>query len=222
MATALTYDSLLNSVLPAYLERGSANDGQVRDQLPNIIGWAQRRIARELKITGFQIAVTGVMTTNMAVYPKPERWRQTISMNFGTGLSNNTRNFMLPRSYEFCTAYWRDRTINVTDAAEQLRYYADDYDYNWWLFAGTPDAPYPFEVLYWQLPPLLGDAVQTNWTTEYLPDLLLYACLLEATPFLNNDERIPTWQNFYDRAASAANGEDLRRILDRAQKRSDA
>lgn len=220
MATALTYTDLLTITLPAYLERGSPADTTVYAQLPSIIGLAQRRIARELKIEGFETAVISTMIAGTAVYTKPERWRQTISINFGSGVGNNARNFILPRSYEYCRMYWPNDSVNVT-TINDLRYYAD-YDYQHWLFAGTPDVAYPFEVLYWQLPPLLGDDTQTNWVTEYLPDLLLYACLLEATPFLKNDERIPTWQQFYDRAASAANGEDLRRILDRAQKRDDA
>jgi hypothetical protein len=76
--------------------------------------------------------------------------------------------------------------------------------------------------LYYEQTRFLGDDFQTNWVTEYIPDLLLYASLLEATPFLKNDERIQTWQAMYDRAAQAVNGEDLKRILDRSANRSEA
>jgi hypothetical protein len=41
-------------------------------------------------------------------------------------------------------------------------------------------------------------------------------------PFLKNDERIQTWQGLYDRAASAINNEDLKRIMDRSANRSAA
>jgi hypothetical protein len=44
---------------------------------------------------------------------------------------------------------------------------------------------------------------------------LLYASLLEATPFLKNDERIQVWESFYNRALAALNGEDMRQIVDR-------
>jgi hypothetical protein len=50
----------------------------------------------------------------------------------------------------------------------------------------------------------------------------LYGALLEATPFLKNDERIPVWQQMYDRAAQALNGEDLSKILDRSARRTEA
>jgi hypothetical protein len=69
---------------------------------------------------------------------------------------------------------------------------------------------------------LLGEDSQTNWITEYAPNLLLYAVLLEATPFLKNDDRIGTWQTMYDRASQAINGEDIKRVIDRAATRGGA
>jgi hypothetical protein len=78
------------------------------------------------------------------------------------------------------------------------------------------------EVLYYAQPPLLDDSNQENWLTEYAPQLLLYAALLEAEPFLKNDERIATWQALYDRAAAMLNGEDLAKIFDRNSDRREA
>jgi hypothetical protein len=77
-------------------------------------------------------------------------------------------------------------------------------------------------VLYYELPVLLDDANQTNWLTDYAPQVLLYASLLEATPFLKNDDRIPVWQQMYDRSAAMLNGEDLAKILDRSAVRKEA
>jgi hypothetical protein len=76
--------------------------------------------------------------------------------------------------------------------------------------------------LYYELPVLLDDSTQTNWLTDYAPNLLLYGALLEATPFLKNDDRITTWQNFYQSAANALNTEDLKKILDRDSVRTEA
>ena len=76
--------------------------------------------------------------------------------------------------------------------------------------------------MYYELPPLLSSVNQTNWLTEYAPQLLLYGTLLEATPFLKNDERIGVWQQFYDRALNALNTEDLKKMADRASFRTEA
>ena len=210
MSYTMTYDSLLVD-LRRYLERGFTveSDAIVYEQLPRLVTLAERRIARELKIEGFIQPVTTPLQPGVAVYMKPDRWRDTISMT-----ADNVAIFA--RSYEYIRSYWPDEAQTSTPL-----YYAD-YDYQHWILAPTPATAQTLEILYYQQPALLGDDLQTNWLTQYAPDLLLYAALMEATPFLKNDERIQTWQGMYDRAAAAINNEDLRRIVDRAANRSEA
>jgi hypothetical protein len=217
MATTMTFTTLQQDVR-RYLERGAtyASDPVVYEQIPRLINLAERRISRELKVQGFINVVTGTLDVGQAVYSKPDRWRDTVSMNIGTGTNNNTRKVLFTRDYEYMLSYWPDRT-----ATDEPIFYGD-YDYEHWLITPTPDAPYPFEILYYELPPLLDDTIQTNWLTEYAPQLLLYGTLLEATPFLKNDERINVWQGMYDRAAAMLNGEDLAKILDRSAVRKEA
>jgi hypothetical protein len=206
----MTYDSLLVD-LRRYLERGFTQDSDqiVFDQLPRLITLGGRRIARELKIEGFIRAVNLPLQIGVSAYLKPDRWRDTISMNIA-GAS------VFARSYEYCRNYWRDES--ETAAPE---FYAD-YDYQHWLIVPTPNAASTMEILYYEQPALLGDDLQSNWLTEYAPDVLLYAALLEATPFLKNDARVPMWTAMYDRAAQALNGEDLSKIMDRSANRSEA
>lgn len=217
MAQTMTFTTLQEDIR-RYLERGAtyASDPVVYEQIPRLINLAERRISRELKVQGFINVVTGTFAVGQAVYSKPDRWRDVVSMNIGTGANNNTRKVLFSRSYEYLLSYWPDRT-----STDEPVFYSD-YDYDHWLIAPTPDAEYPFEILYYELPPLLDDVVQTNWLTEYAPQLLLYGALLEATPFLKNDERINVWQQMYDRAAAMLNGEDLAKILDRSAVRKEA
>ena len=216
MAQNMTFASLQTD-LRRYLERGFtlASDEIVYEQLPRLINLAERRIARELKIEGLINVLTGTFQAGLAVYPKPDRWRSTVSFNFGVGDQGDEYTQLYPRSYEYVRSYWPDRTQTGVPV-----FYAE-YDYNNWIVAPTPDAADPFEVLVYQLLPLLDDANQTNWLTDYAPQVLLYGALLEATPFLKNDERIPVWQQMYDRAAQALNGEDLSKILDRSARRTE-
>ena len=217
MATAMTFTTLQQDV-QRYLERGNtlASDPIVFEQIPRLINLAERRIARELKVEGFINVVTGTLSAGQSVYPKPDRWRDTVSINIGTGTTLNTRKILFSRVYEYLRSYWPDALETDTPI------FYSDYDYSHWLLAPTPDAEYPFEILYYELPPLLDENVQTNWITEYAPQLLLYGTLVEATPFLKNDERIPVWQSMYDRAAAMLNGEDLAKILDRSAVRKEA
>lgn len=215
MATAMTFASLQEDVR-RYLERGSVADADVYAQIPSLINLAERQIASELKVQGFIDVLTFNLVAGQSVYDKPDRWRTTVSMSFGDGATFESRVSILPRSYEYARAYWPDSTVQGAP-----EFYAD-YDYSHWLIVPTPDAAYPAEALVDRMPALLDDANQTNWLTDFAPQLLLYRTLLEASPFLKNDERIPVWQSLYDRAAAMINGEDLSKIFDRAAARKEA
>ena len=210
MSYTMSFNSLQED-LRRYLERGftAETDPIVYEQLPRLINMAERRIARELKIQGFIQAVNTSLVAGVSVYQKPDRWRDTISMR-ANGVT------LFTRAYEYVRSYWPDEAQTGTPA-----YYAD-YDYSHWLIAPTPAATAELEILYYEMPRLLDDENQTNWLTEYAPNLLLYGALLEATPFLKNDERIAVWQSSYDRAAQVLNGEDMQKIMDRSAARNTA
>lgn len=213
MPTAMTFTSLKDDLV-AYAERGNATtDTTVIAQIPRIINLAERRIARELKIQGFINVVQSAMIIGTPAYPKPDRWRETISMSIGTSVGNNTQVFLREMSYEAASTYWPDRS-----SAAQPKYYAD-YDYLHYLITPVPDAAYPWEILYWQLPPLLDATNTTNWLTEYAPNTLLHGSLAELFSFLKNDDAAK-WKTEYDRDMGALAGEDLQKIVDRYYKRT--
>ena len=216
MATTMNYTSLLQD-LANYLERGGSalTDPTVYNQLPRLINQAERRLANALKLQG-QIEVlvdsAGLQATNPVV-TKPDRWRSTISINYGAGPSQNSRTFLFPRSYEYLTTYWPDRSLTSPPV-----FYAD-YDLAHWLIGPTPDQDYPAEFLLYMEPPLLDATNQTNFWTNYTPALLLYASLIEAEPFLKDDPRLQTWTAMYQAEMNSLNSQDLQKILDRAAQR---
>lgn len=211
MATAMTFNSLLVD-LRRYLERGSAVDTEVFAQLPTLINLAERNIARGLKVLGTQNIVISVppaggLVAGTSVYQKPDRWRDTVSMNFA---AVNNRKPLFPRSYEYCRSYWPN-----SDERAEPEFYCD-YGFSAWLIVPTPILTYNWEITYYQQPPLLDAVNQTNWLTEYAPDALLYRSLLECEPFLKNDARIQTWMNLFGQAMGGLDSEDLQRIIDRS------
>jgi hypothetical protein len=207
MAVSMTFNSLLSD-LRAYLERGTSVDPTVFDQLPSLINLAERQLANSMKILGFVKNVTDTLSIGQSVIAKPNRWRDTISINFGVS-ATQIRTPLFARSYEYLRRYWPDE-----DLTDQPKFYGD-YDYFNWLIVPSADFAYPFEVNYWELPALLDDTNQTNWTTDFAPNALLHGALLQATPFLKNDERIPVWQGIYDRDLAILEAQDVRRIIDR-------
>lgn len=218
MAESMTYTSLQDD-LKRYLERGYPGDTLVLEQIPKLIDLAQRSIARAIKVQGFLVPVNSTLGAGNGVYTKPNRWRDTVSMNIGIGATSatagNNRRQLYPRSYEYCRNYWPN-----SDDRDLPEFFAD-YDFNHWLIVPTPLANYNWEVLYYQLPPLLGDDTATNWLTDYAPNALLYRCLVEATPFLKNDERLQTWQQLYQAEMATLDTEDLQNIANRASVRTE-
>jgi hypothetical protein len=210
VAETLTYSTLLQD-LRRYLERGftAESDPLVYEQLPRLINNAERRIARELKLLGFLVPVTTTLPAETSVLAKPDRWRETVSVRTVDGGA------ILPRSYDYLRTYWPDDT----ETAEAVEFYAD-YNYQHWLFIPPPAEDTELEIMYYELPVLLDEQNQSNWLTQFAPNLLLYASLLEAAPFLKNDDRISTWEAMYMRAAQALNQEDVEGMVDRAAVRN--
>ena len=213
MPAGLNFNTLIIT-LQSYLERGNATvDVTVFNQLPALINLAERAIAQKLKVQGFQNTVTSSLTISNPVFAKPDRWRETASMNFGIGANQNVRTPLFPRSYEYCRDYWPDDSQTA-----QPEFYSD-YDYYHWLIVPTPDITYPWEILYWEQPALLDSVNTTNWLTNEAPNALIYRALLECTPFLKDDTRIPTWQTMYEEAIGNLAEEDLQKIYDRNNSR---
>lgn len=202
---AMTYDSLVNDLIN-YCER---SDQPFLDQLPRFIMMAENRIASESKPLGFVRTVTGNL--NGLILVKPNRWRKTKNFSIFDGVS---RQYLFERSYEFCRQYWPD------DSLEGLPVYYSDYDYEHFLIVPSPSNQYEFELQYYERPQPLSSVNQTNWTTQYAPQLLLYASLMEAMPFLKTSERIPEFQSLYDRAMATIVKEDQERIMDATAARS--
>lgn len=286
MTTVMTNASLISDI-EIYLDR---NDATLVSMIPEFITLAELRCAREVKNLGMKTCVTAVMLPGQYIYVKPNRWLETISINYGTatlfnsvsrqaiggvvtitlaqqhnltvgstvivmnmGNSNyngtyqitavtqysitytkgsltealtadsngftsaplENRTQLIPRSLEYCNSYWPNRITTGTP-----RFYAD-YDYNNFLIVAPPAIAYPFELVMYAQPEFLSETNTQNWWTMYSRDMLLYACLLEAAPYLKNDQRIQVWQDRYDRAAKAIIQQSQERMNDGTIKRMD-
>lgn len=193
---SMTYDSLITDV-SVYAERET--DSVFVAQIPRLVMLAENRIASEARGLGFLRDVT--TTLSGATLAKPSRWRETKSVSIT--VSGETI-YLKRRGFQYC------KTFNPTGATGVPRFYADEV-YEYWYFAPVPGAAYTAEVIYHERPDPLSSSNQTNWTTQYAPQLLLYATLLEAQPFLKTSERLAEFQGLYDRAILAVAKEDEKR-----------
>jgi len=202
MAVEMTYASLVTDI-SSYLER---TDTATLEKIPTFIMLAEQVISTEIQFLGNLTVVTSTMNVGEPIIVKPARWRKTVSINL---IDNSQRQPVFLRKYEYLRNYWPNATQRDTPV-----YYCD-YDYTHWLVAPTPDLAYNYEVLYYERVQPLDVTNQTNWFTQYAPQAMLYGSLLQAMPFLKNDERIPMWQAQYDRVIATLKAEDVARIGDR-------
>lgn len=204
MATAavMTYDSLVADVA-SYLER---TDTATLEKIPTFVMLAEQIIASQIKFLGNLTVQTSQMVADNPVVDKPARWRKTVSMNVTV---NGVKYPVLLRKYEYLREYWPESTETGIP-----KYYAD-YDYTHWLVAPTPAEAYDYEVLYYERLQPLDSTNQSNWLTQYAPQALLYGSLLQAMPFLKNDERIAMWQAQYTQIMNVLKTEDVSRVGDR-------
>lgn len=202
VAAMMTYDSLVNDIR-TYLER---TDDATLEKIPTFIMLAEQVLAAELKFLGNLTVAESTMVQGEAIIAKPSRWRKTVSMNVTVA---GKKQPVFIRRYEYLREYWPDAAETDVPA-----FYCD-YDYEHWLIAPTPDDDYTYEVLYYERLQPLDSSNQSNWFTQYAPQALLYGSLLQAMPFLKNDERIPMWQQQYDLIVNVLKTEDVLRIGDR-------
>jgi hypothetical protein len=201
-ASVMTYDSLVEDI-QSYLER---SDAATLAKIPQFIMLAEQIIASEIKFLGNLVVVGSSMVLGEATIAKPARWRKTVSMNVTVA---GKRQPVLLRTYEYLREYWPN------PSSTDVPLYFCDYDYEHWLIAPTPAAAYSYEVLYYERNQPLDSTNQSNWFTEYAPQALLYGSLLQAMPFLKNDERIPMWQGQYDKIIAVLQNENVIRVADR-------
>jgi hypothetical protein len=201
-ASVMTYDSLVENI-QSYLER---TDTATLEKIPLFIMLTEQIIASQIKFLGNLTVNTSTMTASTSIIDKPARWHKTVSMNITV---SGERQPVLLRKYEYLREYWPNATSTGTPE------FYSDYDYTHWLVAPTPDLAYTFEVLYYERIQPLDSSNQTNWFTIYAPQALLYGSLLQAMPFLKNDERMAMWKANYDQIMQTLMAEDKLRIGDR-------
>jgi hypothetical protein len=67
----------------------------------------------------------------------------------------------------------------------------------------VPDNSYTAELTYYAKLTKLSSTVASNWLLASSPDVYLYGSLMQASPYLKDDARIPVWSSMYTSALEA-------------------
>ena len=209
----MTYTSLVQKVI-SYLDR---NDTATAERIDDFISDAQQMLALACKTIGQESYIVSTFIPTQSVYQKPANWRRTIAINVGSANAAgnfNVRNPVLLRTYEFCRDYTPDPGANMG-----LPLFYSDYGFSGILVSPTPDQAYPFELCFMGLPDPISATNETNWWTNFAPQVLFNAVMAEAMFFLENYEKAAAYDVKTQKGIEMINAQDEMRVVDRSSAR---
>jgi len=175
--------------------------------LNDIIEHAESRIFRNADLDVFKKYKTANLTTGDPFVAMPGATPQLFAFVryiqiFGT---DNVRITLEKKDTSFINEYVPNRTITGTP-----KYYAN-WDNDTLLLAPSPDATYTVELAYNAQPTGLSSSNTTTWVSNNAPEMLLYACLVEAFKFLKNPQMVQMYEQYYKEVLQPFAGEQMGR-----------
>jgi len=185
-----TYAELQTSIA-GYLARSD-----LTTQIPDFIRLAETRLRRDLRIRQMLTSTTITCTSGTATVSIPSNFLQ-VSDFVVAG------NPVQPLAYESPALF--SRNSRTMDAGKPKTYTVLASTFQ---LAPIPDSALTLTLIYSAAPDFLSTSNTSNTFLTVCPDLLLYASLLEAEPYLMNDARINTWGTMFDRAINGLTASD--------------
>lgn len=173
----------LKSTIANYLGRSD-----LTTQIPDFISLAEIRLGRDIRTRKMLKTATATMTSDDATVGLPSDFL-SIRDVFIQGNPRTKVNYMTP------SAFTANASADVVGLPVFYTMRANELE-----FAPKPDSAYVVQMLYYFKPAALSDSNLSNEFMANYADALLYASLLEAEPYLMNDQRTMTWANMYKNA----------------------
>jgi len=180
---ALTTYSELKTAVANWLDRSDLDD-----RIPEFIALAETRHRRDFKIRRMETRVTANTIADSEYYSLPDNFVAMRNIQLNTD----------PKTpLEYLTPEQMDRVRGGSSKGKPKAYSIIGNNIQ---LRPLPDGVYQIEMLYFKYFTALSDSNTTNDMLTFHPDAYLYAALVEAEPYLQNDKRIQVWQGYYDRA----------------------
>jgi len=184
--------STLKSTIADYLARDD-----LTNQIPTFIQLAENRLRRDLKLRSMLKVVTTTTTAgdSTVAYPSDFLAMKDIHINTGSTVESLI--------YQNASNFFRNTKAATSGMPKNYTSLATEFQ-----FAPIPDGVYTLNMIYYSKPAFLSDTNPSNAFMADAPDLLLYAALGEAEPYLMNDDRLNTWASLYQRGLESLRESD--------------
>ena len=181
---AISTYSELQTAAANWLDRSDLSD-----RIPEFIALAEARFNRILRIRDMETVSTAISTSaGTREYSLPTGFVQMKEFHL-------TTDPLTPLAYitpEMMTRIWagsgQGKPEVFTIIADNVR------------LGPSPDVVYTTSMLYYKTFTALSDSATTNDMLTNNPDVYLYGTLLEAEPFIMNDQRVQLWATAFKQA----------------------
>jgi hypothetical protein len=188
---AINSFTTLKSAISNWLDRDDLSD-----QLPDFISLNEALFNRVLRIRPMETIVTNTTVSGTKAYDLPTGYVQMREIHLDTTPVTSLQ-YISP---EMLYRVWAGSSSGKPDSYSII----GDKIY----FGPTPDSAYNYTMTYYKTFDALSDSNTTNWVILNAPDVYLYGALLQAEPFLQNDQRIPVWERGLRQALSDLQSQD--------------
>ena len=166
------------------------------DRIQEFIDLSEARINRNLRLRLMETTATGTLVAGTRDYTLPTDYIQARTFYL-------TTDPIVPLAYvtpEIMNRIWAGSTGGTPETftiiGENFR------------LGPAPASADGYSMLYYKRIPALTPAATTNSMLTQNPDIYLYGSLLEAEPFLMNDQRVQLWATAYRQAVNDLQAQD--------------
>ena len=183
---AISTYSELKTAVANWLDRSD-----LTDIIPDFIVLAETRHKRDFKIRRMETRVTANTIADTEYYTLPDDY---------IAMRNIKLNSDPKTALEYLTPEIMDRLQAGSSTGKPKAYSIKGNNIQ---LRPLPDGIYEIEISYYKTFAALSDSNTTNDMLTHHPDAYLYATLLEAEPYLQNDKRVALWLQAYEIARKA-------------------
>ena len=165
-------------------------------RIPEFISLAEARFNRVLRLRSMETKQTASTVSGQRNYALPTNYIQMRNFQLNTS-PLTVLSYVTPEIYD---RLWGGSAGGIPNFYTILA--------NEISLGPIPGSVITMEMLFYKRFDYLSVAAPTNWLLTNAPDVYLYGSMLEAEPFIMNDERVPLWAAALDRAISSMQEQD--------------
>jgi hypothetical protein len=174
--------------------QSSIADWLLRDDLtsviPTFISLAEAKFNR--RIRDYRMVKRATAEVDTAYFAIPSDWQENIRFQLNTS-PITTLEYVTPDQ-----AAEEKRLYNSSGRPAFFTMIGDQFQ-----IVPAPDSTYDAELTYYAKIPALSVSNTSNWLLEKAPDIYLYAALMEAAPYLDDDARVQVWGGLLEQSMNA-------------------